>query len=56
MTGVKAAPPTIPITIIEPPSFVLGPSSFRPRAKMVGNIKDMKKLVRNIDHRPTQPG
>jgi len=26
------------------------------QAKMVGNISDMKKLVRKMDHRPTQPG
>jgi hypothetical protein len=36
--------------------WVLGSSSFKPSAKMVGNISDIKKLVRNIAHNPTQPG
>ena len=26
---------------------------FKPRAKMVGNISDMKKLVKNTHHNPT---
>jgi hypothetical protein len=54
--GVKIAPPIIAITISEPPSFVFGPNSFNPRPKIVGNISDMKKLVRKIAHNPSQPG
>ena len=48
--GGKTAPPMIAITISDPPSFVLGPNPLIPRAKIVGNIKDMKKLVRKIAH------
>ena len=54
--GGNTAPPMIAITIIDPPSFVLGPSPLIPRAKIVGNIKDMKKLVRKNAQTPTQPG
>lgn len=43
ITGGKTAPPTIDITINEDAFFVLGPRSFIPRAKIVGNIIDMKK-------------
>ncbi len=54
--GVSTAPPTMAITSKEPPILVLGPSFFNPRAKMVGNISDMKKLVIKSAHNPTQPG
>ena len=40
----------------EPPILVSGPSPLIPSAKMVGNIRDMKKLVAKIAHRPIQPG
>ena len=56
IAGVKTAPPTMAITIKEPPILVFGPSRFNPNAKIVGNISDMKKLVRNTAHNPTQPG
>src|SRR5450432_786318 len=54
--GVKTAPPMIAITSSDPPSFVFGPSPFNPSAKIVGNISDIKKLVRNNAHNPIQPG
>src|SRR5664279_1729522 len=56
ITGVNTAPPTIAITSSEPPIFVFGPSPFKPIAKIVGNMSDMKKLVRNTHHNPNQPG
>jgi len=56
ISGVNTAPPTIAMMIIDPPSFVLGPSFLIPKAKIVGNISDMKKLVKKIAHSPTQPG
>ena len=56
MSGVRIAPPTMAITINDPPSLVFGPSPFRPRAKIVGNMSDMKKLVANNAHRPAQLG
>src|SRR5664279_3275636 len=56
MTGVNTAPPTMDITSSEPPILVFGPSPFKPIAKIVGNISDMKKLVRNTHHNPNQPG
>src|SRR5277367_669042 len=56
MMGVKIAPPMTAITISDPPIFVFGPSPFNPSAKIVGNISDMKKLVRKIAQRPIQPG
>jgi hypothetical protein len=43
ITGGNTAPPTIDITINDEAFFVLGPRSFIPRAKIVGNITDMKK-------------
>ncbi len=54
--GGKTAPPIIDITNNEPPSLVLVPRSFIPRAKIVGNIRDIKKLVMNSDHIPSAPG
>ena len=56
MNGVSTAPPTIAITSREPPSFVSSPSPRSPIAKIVGNISDMKKLVRKIAHMPSHPG
>ena len=56
INGVKIAPPMIAITMHEPPSLVFGPNSFNPSAKIVGNINDMKKLVRKIAQSPIQPG
>ena len=51
--GVKTAPPIMAITINDPPNFVFGPKPFKPRAKMVGNISDMKKLVKKIAQSPS---
>ena len=56
ISGVRTAPPTIAITSNDPPSLVLGPKPFSPRAKIVGNISDMKKLVANSAYKPPQPG
>jgi hypothetical protein len=56
MTGVKTAPPMMAITIIDPPIFVLDPNPLIPSAKIVGNMRDIKKLVRKIDQSPIQPG
>ena len=56
ITGVNAAPPMIAMMIIDPPILVFGPSSFIPNAKIVGNMRDMKKLVKNTAHNPTHPG
>jgi hypothetical protein len=50
------APATMATTIIDPPIFVFGPSPWIPNAKMVGNMRGMKKLVRKIDQSPIQPG
>ena len=36
------------ITISDPPILVFGPSPFSPRAKIVGNMSDMKRLVNNM--------
>ena len=54
--GGKTAPPTIAMTINDPPSLVFSPSPLIPNAKMVGNMSDIKKLVRNMDHTPAHPG
>ena len=43
ITGGNKAPPKIDITIKEDAFFVFGPRSFIPRAKIVGNMTDMKK-------------
>ena len=56
ISGVRIAPPTMAITIREPPILVLGPSPLSPSAKIVGNISDMKKLVSTIAHTPIQLG
>lgn len=56
MSSGKSAPPTMAITIIEPAILVFGPKPLRPRAKMVGNISDIKKLVRKRHHTPAQLG
>jgi len=56
MTGVRTGPPMIDIPKREPPIFVLGPRPRRPSAKMVGNMTDMKKLVRKMAQRPIHPG
>ena len=50
------APPMSPITISEAPAFVFSPKFLIPNANVVGNIKDMKKLVENKAHTPTHPG
>jgi hypothetical protein len=44
------------ITINDPPIFVFWSRPAMPRAKIVGNMTDMKKLVTKMAHRPTQPG
>src|SRR5579859_1815212 len=54
ITG-RMAPPMIDITSSEDPSLASGPSPFSDKAKMVGNMIDMKKLVAIIAPRPTQP-
>src|SRR5450432_2961109 len=41
------------ITRNDPPIFVLRPNPFSPRAKIVGNMRDMKKLVKNTAQNPT---
>jgi hypothetical protein len=56
ISGVKTAPPMSPITISEAPTFVFSPKFLIPSANVVGNIKDMKKLVENNAHTPTHPG
>jgi len=54
--GVNTAPPIIAITMNEPAIFVFGPRPFKPSAKIVGNISDIKKLVRNTAQSPNEPG
>jgi len=54
--GVHTAPPIMAIIMNEPPSFVFRPKHFTPNAKIVGNMSDIKKLVRKIDQTPTHPG
>ena len=56
INGVKTPPPIIAITINDPAIFVFDPSPLIPSAKIVGNINDIKKLDRNIDHTPIHPG
>src|SRR5207244_7115853 len=56
IAGVNTAPPMIAMTINEPPILVFGPSPFSPRAKIVGNISDIKRLVRKMAHSPIHPG
>ena len=56
ISGVSTAPPMMAITISDPPTLLSEPRPWRPRAKIVGYIRDMKKLVRKIVHTPTQPG
>src|SRR5271154_2009582 len=56
MRGVSTAPPIIAMTRKEPPILVWGPRPLSPSAKIVGNISDMKKLVRKRHQKPTQPG
>ena len=43
----KIAPPTIAMTINDAHFFVFSPRSLMPRAKIVGNMIDMKKKIRN---------
>ena len=43
ITGGKTAPPTMDITRMEDAFLVCGPKSFIPKAKMVGNMMDIKK-------------
>ena len=51
----KMAPPTIDITIKEDAFLVFSPSPFIPRAKMVGNMMDMKKKIRKSERIENQP-
>ena len=43
----KTAPPTMDIIRNDDPFLVCGPRSFIARAKIVGNIMDIKKKIRN---------
>jgi hypothetical protein len=43
--GGNTAPPTMAITIKDPPIFGFGPNSFMPNANIVGNIRDMKLVA-----------
>jgi hypothetical protein len=55
ISGGKIAPPTIDIIMYEEAFFVFGPRSLIARAKMVGNMIDMKKNIRykaTIDAQP----
>lgn len=54
--GGKKAPPTMAMTIIDPPIFVWTPSPLILSAKLVGYISDIKKLVKNIVQTPIHPG
>ena len=54
--GVHTAPPIMAIIIIDPPIFVFGPRPFTPKAKMVGNISDIKKLDITKSQTPKIPG
>jgi len=54
--GVTTAPPIIAITKNEAPRVVFSPRFFRPNAKIVGYIRDMKKLTHRSATSPTQPG
>ena len=49
INGGNSAPPTIDITMKDDPFLVWGPKFFIPRAKIVGNIIDIKKKTRNKD-------
>jgi len=51
--GGTSAPPTIAMIIKDEPNFVCVPKSFTPKAKMVGNMIDMKKLILKIDRNHT---
>jgi hypothetical protein len=51
----KIAPPTIAITIHEEAFFVFSPKSLIPKAKIVGNMMDMKKKIRNREIIENQP-
>jgi len=53
---VSKAPPKIAITRIDPAVLVFSPMPFRPKAKMVGNMMDMKRLVVSRHPTPSQPG
>ncbi len=55
IAGGKTAPPTTAITIKEEAFLVLGPKSFIPKAKMVGNMMDMKKNTSYRAMSDTQP-
>ena len=56
MIGVQTAPPTMAIMMNDPPNFVFTPNPLTPRAKIVGNISDIKKLVVIKDHPPIPLG
>ena len=36
--------------------FRVRAQSLQPRPKIVGNIREVKKLVRKMDHKPIHPG
>src|SRR4030042_5060073 len=54
MTGM-IAPPTIDITRNEDAFLVNGPRSFIPRAKIVGNMTDIKKYVEKSETTDVHP-
>lgn len=51
----KIAPPTIAITINDEAFLVFSPKSLIPKAKMVGNMIDIRKNTRNKDIIETHP-
>lgn len=55
MSGGQKAPPATAITKKEEPFFVSEPRSLMPRAKIVGNITDIKKYVLNKAITEVQP-
>ena len=53
--GGKIAPPTIDMIIRLEAAFVSDPRSFIPKAKIVGNIIDMKKAIPIIAYNVIMP-
>jgi hypothetical protein len=56
ISGVRIAPPMIAMTINDPPTLLSAPRPWRPRAKIVGYMRDMKKLVAKSAQTPIHPG
>lgn len=54
--GGRTAAPATAIAMTDPPSFVSGARPRTPRAKIVGNIKDIKKRVATRAYAPSNPG